>query len=733
MTISSTTRKAGPFTGNGVTVAFPFTFKVFTTADVLVVQAVTATGVETTLALGTHYTVALNADQNTSPGGTITALVAPPTGSTLTATSQVANTQSTDLTNLGGFYPTVINTALDRATILIQQLAEKLGRTLQFSVSDTPSTGLPSLASRMGKFLAFDAGGHPVASSGTGADAGLRTDLAAPTGASLVGYAGGTTAAAALDIVVKNALHGKKLSDVLSKAHSGQAITIACEGTSITYGQDTSGTGTGLPINGASQSRSTQPYPENLQEALGLMGFAGGVTVTNRGFPGDTTIEGLTRWEASAATDVVILEYGHNDANNYGGYGHGPVPLATYRANLELLILRRLAQGAAVIVLGSTNVQDTAANETIRPYTLAARQLAAQFGCLFVDMAEELQSLTAQWTDGVHLTSFAYAEMGWQLAALFVKRNGDMQRVGPGDIFYPDDQLGHVTAGRVIDFAGAKGNARLIYLNAGESHAIGVDCLADLMPVIHSFSSAAGARIIGAYYAGGGGADRGVTAPVYEHNSSAGIRQSFLGPKLRKGKRLFVLRNDGAVPVYIESVEFVGSGHLYSTHGILKKSLALSGSFQSRYLSAAQPNWWCAADCFHKLVAPYSVGACLSLSDTVANGLAIWKDLPYSSSDLLGANGLFVWRDATALVIRDYVNGVASDTTIAAVFGAGDVVAEIHLEVTAAAVSAYVNGALVGTKATPANVSGYPGLIADKTAALVCHGLYFGGDVKGPY
>ena len=53
MTISSTTRKAGPFTGNGVTVAFPFAFKVFTVADVLVVQAVTATGIETTKTLTT--------------------------------------------------------------------------------------------------------------------------------------------------------------------------------------------------------------------------------------------------------------------------------------------------------------------------------------------------------------------------------------------------------------------------------------------------------------------------------------------------------------------------------------------------------------------------------------------------------------------------------------------------------------------------------------------------------
>ena len=144
MTISSTTRKAGPFPGNGVTVALPFTFKVFTSTDVLAVKAVTATGVETTLTLGTDYTVSLNPNQNANPGGTLTLTAAHATGTTVTLASQVANTQGTDLTNAGGFYPAVINDALDRATIQIQQLAEKLSRVLTFGISSGASGTLPN-------------------------------------------------------------------------------------------------------------------------------------------------------------------------------------------------------------------------------------------------------------------------------------------------------------------------------------------------------------------------------------------------------------------------------------------------------------------------------------------------------------------------------------------------------------------------------------------------------------
>lgn len=127
MTISATTRTAGPFTGNGVTTVFPFSYKVFSRTDLLVAQTVTATGVETIKVLDTDYTVALNSNQNSNPGGTFTMLVPPPVGTTLAATSNVSTTQNLDLTNQGGFYPTAINDALDRVVIMIQQLAARVG------------------------------------------------------------------------------------------------------------------------------------------------------------------------------------------------------------------------------------------------------------------------------------------------------------------------------------------------------------------------------------------------------------------------------------------------------------------------------------------------------------------------------------------------------------------------------------------------------------------------------
>jgi hypothetical protein len=137
MAISSEVRKAGPYNGNDVTTSFPFSFKVFSADDVVVVLTDPA-GVETTLTgNGTDYSVALNADQDTAPGGTVEKVSALATDYLLTITSSVPNLQPIDLTNQGGFYPKVINAALDRLTILAQQNAEQISRSVKVPISSS--------------------------------------------------------------------------------------------------------------------------------------------------------------------------------------------------------------------------------------------------------------------------------------------------------------------------------------------------------------------------------------------------------------------------------------------------------------------------------------------------------------------------------------------------------------------------------------------------------------------
>lgn len=173
MSLADTPRKAGPFNGNDVTTAFPFEFKVFSDEDIELIH-LDADGVETTLVLDSDYSVALNADQDNDPGGTITYPLSGsplPTGERLVAIGATAYTQPAAITNLGNFQPRVHENALDRNAVLVQQLRELLQRALMVSAFDDAPTALVNATERLGKVLGFNATtGQPEVSTFTMAE-----------------------------------------------------------------------------------------------------------------------------------------------------------------------------------------------------------------------------------------------------------------------------------------------------------------------------------------------------------------------------------------------------------------------------------------------------------------------------------------------------------------------------------------------------------------------------------
>lgn len=165
MTISSTLRRAGPFTGNSIVTTFPFAFKVFDKTNVLAVRTDSnAAGAQTVLVLDSDYSVTINADQKASPGGTITY---PITGTgylsstqQLTVIGSLAYLQPTALTNAGGFYPAVVEDALDREVILSQQLQEIVSRAIVLPITESNPPVLPPAPQRGNTIFGFDALGN---------------------------------------------------------------------------------------------------------------------------------------------------------------------------------------------------------------------------------------------------------------------------------------------------------------------------------------------------------------------------------------------------------------------------------------------------------------------------------------------------------------------------------------------------------------------------------------------
>jgi hypothetical protein len=112
---SAVTRAA--YSGNGVTVNFSAPFNFFENSDLRVILVTIATGVETTQVLTTNYTVAGGGGED----GTVTMLVAPPTGTTLVIERAIPYTQEIDLEPNDPFPAEVTEEGFDRATMLAQQ------------------------------------------------------------------------------------------------------------------------------------------------------------------------------------------------------------------------------------------------------------------------------------------------------------------------------------------------------------------------------------------------------------------------------------------------------------------------------------------------------------------------------------------------------------------------------------------------------------------------------------
>ena len=146
MTIQTTSSKAGPFIGNGSTTTFACNFPIDKPGDLQVVY--TDALAQDAILDSSQYTATGFGDP---AGVTVTYPISgPPIGASekLTLLRLVDYDQQTSITNQGGFYPTVIEKALDRIVMQCQQLAEKVGRaiTVGVSSSEDPNAAFQSIA-----------------------------------------------------------------------------------------------------------------------------------------------------------------------------------------------------------------------------------------------------------------------------------------------------------------------------------------------------------------------------------------------------------------------------------------------------------------------------------------------------------------------------------------------------------------------------------------------------------
>jgi len=172
MTISANLNKVS-FAGDGATTVFALgaTYVFFASSELRVIETVNATGVETLQVITTNYTVTGGAGAT----GTVTMLVAPASGITLTIRRVMPLTQGVDLINNDPQDAEVVEDAFDKLTLADQQLDEADQRAVKLPETETADATIPAAITRRNKLMAFadTAAALPIAT--TAADLSLVT------------------------------------------------------------------------------------------------------------------------------------------------------------------------------------------------------------------------------------------------------------------------------------------------------------------------------------------------------------------------------------------------------------------------------------------------------------------------------------------------------------------------------------------------------------------------------
>lgn len=159
MTVPVTTNSWSYF-GNGVTLAFAYTTKIFSTGDLVVNLVHISTGVPTLQALGVDYTVS---PPNRNNGGNVTFAVAPPATHRVDIRTLISLIQSTSIKNQGAFNPEIHETVFDRLLRICQQQQRQINNTVHIPDFEVGYTSeLPKALDRANGFLKFDTAGNVV-------------------------------------------------------------------------------------------------------------------------------------------------------------------------------------------------------------------------------------------------------------------------------------------------------------------------------------------------------------------------------------------------------------------------------------------------------------------------------------------------------------------------------------------------------------------------------------------
>jgi hypothetical protein len=252
------------------TTAFEVTFPFLAASHLVVVKTLEATGVDTTLTLGTDYTVTLpgTSAHGASTNGRVTTTAAVTSAYTLTITRDTPLTQSTSFRTQGTFRPGTHEDGFDKLTMIVQELASLTtgDADITTAINDheaesDPHTGYFRLLGRSG-------GQHGRGDTASGGNLQLSSTAHATKGKLLFGSNG-------TELVVDDSLNCVSVGDATC------STTLDVNGTTTLAGAVT--------VSGALTSTSTAQFTDIT--ALDDVIVTDDITAESGVFSGDVTLD----------------------------------------------------------------------------------------------------------------------------------------------------------------------------------------------------------------------------------------------------------------------------------------------------------------------------------------------------------------------------------------------------------------------------------------------------------
>lgn len=241
----------------------------------------------------------------------------------------------------------------------------------------------------------------------------------------------------------------------------GSSIGLVSYGDSITWGQRPDG------------GQSVNPYPAVIANTMSTR-TRSTWTQQNLASPGDRALTQYIRTMQDGTTGhISTIMLGINDtlySTNNGEFPENITGNTLYGVNNYITIMRKfvareLLRGRCVVILGVTQfvslnlgpMGNMTAPYLVRTYDMAAKQVAAEFGCMFVDTRRDITQqfgISESCHDGIHLRDDFLPVIGKRFACVFMQQDyKNPVKLKTGDVFIPNYLHQPIMSNRILQLS----------------------------------------------------------------------------------------------------------------------------------------------------------------------------------------------------------------------------------------------------------------------------------------